>query len=175
MKSVALIVIGFFVSLVLLPELVSAQSYTCSGSAGEWGYNLETHTSFVKDPIVTESLLVLLQCYSDTEEPLKEIEMTIAIGGYICGTIQQNYPLNPTDYVGYVPNGYHGNMKITAGGASVSASILTPPTRQAGCPGKKRCRRSFSSLTRREMKKLCEYMNASIRPPIVLRPKSNRQ
>jgi hypothetical protein len=146
----------------VLPAI--SQESTCAVSMGEYGYDLDSRSSFVKDPTVTSTFLALVGC---TGESLPSTHtFTISFNGYSCSPFARGFPENPSGYRGSLPEGYRGSLKVSIGGVGEqSVPIFTSPKRHPACGRRRICRRTLASLTKRETSRLCRELESRIVAP----------
>lgn len=146
----------------------------CQISAGEYGYDSENNSDFVKSETVRKRLVVLVDCSSDAAP--HEIKIKFNLGGRQCRVFDWRYT-SQFGYIGTFPTGLKGLVSYsveTQDGVQVGAStfkVATAKKVQAGCQrGAASCRKKLTSLTRKEKKAACGELVLNLKGPIFLDP-----
>jgi hypothetical protein len=107
-------------SLIAFVYSFNAHAFSCRITGGQYGYNEATGRAYVAGPIVIDGMMIaLLDCDGEPEGVISPIPMSFQVGGYHCPPISQLYPLDPTDYVGSVPDGLHGTSQWLSQGVQL--------------------------------------------------------
>lgn len=161
----------FLLSLAFSPFL-QAQ---CSVSAGESGHDFETHQDYIKNPKVTDQLLVLVSCSEDFYPG--GVKIFLAIGDHQCGPFEWEFA-SGLGYYGTFPQGLQGKATYSVYSSlnealgSGSFDVFTAKKKQSGCPkSATKCRKKISGLNAKTQARVCKNAVEALRGPIILRPK----